>query len=218
VIAALLIEGIAAFRDARGTSERRVMLGLDRGLFVNTLLLGAAVTLLGMIVPELSGISAATDRAMGDEPSDLILTWPVLPALVVALAVVTAGTIWRGPQLTGGLVRLLRGQSTLMGAAIWIYLATAAGIVISLAVMASDLVLGLASLALPPAIGWVSLGVSLLGFVASLSISAQLALHVFPFAGHRRALVFTILWAGAALLLLAAIWIPVYALLGGSSS
>jgi hypothetical protein len=160
VIAALFSEGLSALRSARGTTQLRLMKGLEREQFVNSLIFGAGIMVLSIIVPELSGASLATDKALGSEPSDLMLTWPMLPSMVAAIGIVTALLIWRGPQVTDGLVRLVGGQSTSMDAAIWIYLATVAGIVISLGAMFADLVLGLVSTMSPTLIGWISLGVS----------------------------------------------------------
>ncbi|MGL5361505.1 MAG: hypothetical protein ACRDBH_01400 [Bosea sp. (in: a-proteobacteria)] len=218
MIGALLSEGVSALRDARAASERRVASGLDRSLFINVLLAGAVVTLASMIVPELSGISSTTDRMMGDEPSAFMLTWPILPSMTAALALVTMALVLQGPRFTRWLSLKLGGQSDLMDAAIWIYLASLAGIVISLGIIAIDAILGLASMVLPPSIGWVSIAAALIGFIATLTVCAQLAQHLFRLPSYRRRLAFAALWIGGWVLLFIAIWLPIYLLLGGPTS
>lgn len=218
MIAALLSEGVAVLRDARGATERRILSGLERDTFVKTMLFGALVTVSSVIVPELTGVSAAADRAMGDEPSDLMLSWPMFPAMIAAILGVTAAIIWRGPQFTNRLAQLFGGNSTLMGGAFWLHLATLGGVVISLAVMASDVVLGLALPMLPVSAGWVSLGVSLLSLIVSVAVSTQVAQHLFQISNQTRGLVFVIVWFALSLLLLSGIWFVVYGFLGGPVS
>lgn len=217
MIAALLSEGTTALRDAEGTTARRMKQGLERPHFIIAFVVASVVTMMGLIVPELSGISEAMDRAMSDEPSSFMLTWPMFLSGSISIAALTALTIWRGPQLAHWLANKLGGQSDLMGAAIWIYLATAASIVISLVIMLTDIILGLAVTVLPPAIGWVSLGISLIGLLVTLSVSAQLAQNIFQFASHLRGLTFTMFWLSAALFLLMAIWVVFYAMFGGGT-
>lgn len=216
VIVALLREGISVLRDAKGTAEQRKTLGLERTQFVNCMLFGCVVTLLSIVVPELSGMSAAMDRAMGDEPSDVMLKWPMLPTVAAALAALTALAIWKGPFLTDWLARRFGGRSSLMSAAIWLYLATAAGIVISLAIAIFDLAAGLASNVLPASIGYLSLAISLATIIVTLAISAVLAQHLLGLVGRMRSLLFTTTWLVGCFVIALAVWAPLYALLGGA--
>jgi hypothetical protein len=218
MIAGLLSEGVWALRDARGASEQRRQLGLERDQFVRCMLVGGFVTFAGVLVPELSGISAAMDTAMGDEPSDLMLSWPMPLALGASIAIVTALVIWKGPNLTEWLARRFGSQASLMDAAIWLYLATAAATVVALAIAAFDLVAGLASSALPASIGQIALAVALVSLVVSLAISAVLAQHLLGLAGRLRSLAFTTVWLAGCLAAGLAMLMPLYALLGGEFS
>ncbi|MGL4974020.1 MAG: hypothetical protein ACRC56_01905 [Bosea sp. (in: a-proteobacteria)] len=218
MIGALLTEGISALRDARGTTESRMQLGLERSKFIWAMVFGATVTVLSIVVYELTGVSAATDRALGEEPSDFMLSWPIFPAMIAGIAAVTAAIIWLGPQFTSGLARLFGGDPTPIGGAVWIYLAALAGCVLSVAIMPIDVVLGLAFPAPSATAGWVSLALMLLSLIASLAVCTQVAQHVFGIRNQTRSLVFVILWLVLSLLLLSAIWFAVYGLLGGPAS
>lgn len=217
MIAALLSEGVFALRDAHGASVSRNARGLERTEFVNCMLVGGGVTFVSVLVPEISGISALTDRALGDEPSNLMLTWPMLPTLAAAIAIITVLIIWRGPQFTDWLARRFGGTATLMKAAIWLHLATAAAILISLAIAMVDLVLGLSSSLLPTSAGYLSLAISLVSLIATLAISAVLAQNLLELTGRWRSLLFSATWLLAILIVAVAIWTPLYALLGGGT-
>lgn len=218
MITALLNEGIWALRNAESASAHRVAIGLERSQFVNCMLVGGLVTFASVVVPELSGISAVTDRALGDEPSGVVLTWPMLPAMAAGIAGVTALIIWRGPQLTDRLARVFGGTSTPMKAAMWLYLATAASIVISLAIALVDLVLGLFSSLLPASVGYLSLTISLVSLVVSLAVSAVLAQKLLATAGRWRSTAFSGTWLLAVLIAAIAVCTVLYGLLGGGTN
>jgi hypothetical protein len=211
----LLAEGHAAVLNARMTSDRRMAAGLERARFVNAIFLGGVLTWIGMYVSELSGVSAAMDRSMGDEPSWLFLTWPMFGSSVIALSVVTALILWKGPAVASRLSRLVGGQSGAMDAAIWIYLSTLASGVIALAVIALDLAFGLLLQILPDATGWVPLIIAFVSLFATLVISAHLAENVLAIGGRVRSLLFTCLWLALMLLVVIAVWAPLYAAFGG---
>jgi hypothetical protein len=218
VIAALLSDGIWALRDPISASLARRSRGLERPAFVNSMVTAAIVTFVSVMVPEISGMSAAIDRAMGDEPSTLMLTWPMMASLAIAMAMLTMLTIWKGPAAANWLARRFGAQGSLLDAAIWMYLATAATIIISLGLMFFDLVGGLASAVLPNSLGYVSLALSLVSLIASFAVSAVLARHLLNVAGHVRSLLFTATWLMACIVVCVAVWAPLYGLFGGGLS
>ncbi len=215
MIAVLLSDGIWALRDAKGASVAKLARGLERAEFVNCMLAGAVVTLVSVIVPEMSGMSAVIDRAMGEEPSSLMLTWPMLASFAIAITSLTALVVWKGPFATDWLARRFGSQGSLMDAAIWLYLATAATIIISLVLAVFDLVAGLASAVLPSSLGYVSLALSLVSLIASFAISAVLAQHLLALTGSLRSLLFTTSWLFACIAVCVAVWAPLYGLFGG---
>lgn len=217
-MAALVSEGVFALRASREAGEWRAANGLQRPEFVNCMLLGAVVTIISIIVPELSGLSAMTDRALGDEPSNVMLAWPMLPTMIFAIAAGAALVIWRGPQATGWLARQFGGAPTPMQAAIWLHLAAAASIVISLAIAVVDLVLGLAGGGLPDGVGLLSLALSLASLVILLTVMSVLAQNILGIAGRRRGILFSLLWVFGILAVTSAVWTVTYALLGGGAS
>ena len=218
MIATLLSEGIWALRDAKGASLARRAHGLERAEFVNCMVAGAVVTFVSVMVPEMSGMSAVIDRAMGDEPSSLMLTWPMLASLSLGMVSLTALIIWKGPFLTNWLARRFGTRGSLMDAAMWLYLATAATIVVSLGLTAFDLVAGLASAVLPSSLGYVSLALSLASLMASFAISAVLAQHLLDLTGSLRSLLFTTIWLFGCIAVCVAVWAPLYGLFGGGTS
>jgi hypothetical protein len=218
VITELLSDGISTLRDARGTAERRMALGLKRRQFVISMIAGAAIMLLSLIVPELLGVSQLTDKALGNDASDLFSGWSILPSILGVTCVVTALVIWRGPYVTNALALLFGGQSISQDATTWIYLTTVSGIVISVAMMLIDVVLGMASGLAPVAVGWISLVVAFLVPILSLAITTQMAQTVLRIGSLRRSLVFVAAWVGCAVLLVTPIWLLIYGLLGGLAS
>lgn len=218
MIATLLSDGIWALRDAKAASAARRARGLERAEFVNCMVLGAFVTFVSVLVPEMSGMSAVIDRAMGEEPSSLMLTWPVLASLTPALASLTALVIWKGPFVTDWLARRFGSKGSLMDAAIWLYLATSATIIISVGLMIFDLVAGVASDVLPSSLGYVSLSLSLVSLIASFAVSAVLAQHLLGLIGSLRSLLFTTSWLCGCIAACVAVWAPLYGLFGGGTS
>jgi hypothetical protein len=218
LITALMYEGFLALRDARGTATWRGANGLERAEFVNCMIIGGVVTIIGLIVPELSGMSAINDRALGGEPTDLMLTWPMFPALTITVALMTMVVIWRGPLVTAWIARGFGAAPTPMQAAIWLYLATAASIVVSLVLSASDLFFGLASDWLPGGIAYLSLLMSLLGLVALLAVMAVLAQRVLALDGPWRGILFSAAWSVLVLVATLALLAVLHTMLGEGAS
>ncbi|MGL4439863.1 MAG: hypothetical protein ACRCUE_11355 [Bosea sp. (in: a-proteobacteria)] len=214
----MLSDGIWALRDAKGASIARRARGLERAEFVNCMVAGAVVTFVSVMVPEVSGMSTVIDRAMGDEPSGLMLTWPMVASLSLGMASLTALIIWKGPIVTDWLARRFGAKGSLLDAAMWLYLATAATIIISLGLTAFDLVAGLASAVLPSSLGYVSLAISLVSLIASFAISAALAQHLLDLTGSLRSLLFTTSWLCGCIAVCVAVWAPLYGLFGGGTS
>jgi hypothetical protein len=218
VIATLLSDGIWALRDARGAGIARHARGLERAEFTNCMVVGGVVTVIGIMAPEISGLSAVIDRSLGDEPSSVMLVWPMLPAIAAAVGAMTALLIWKGPNMTDWLARRFGGQSSLMSAALWLYLATAAAIVITLGLASFDLVAGFLASYLPDGLGIISLVVSLGSLIVSLAICGVLAQSLLDVKGSTRSLIFSAVWLIGCLVAAAAVWAPVYSILGGTLS
>ncbi len=109
-------------------------------------------------------------------------------------AVPTALILWRGPAIAAWLSPRLGGSRDAFAAAVWIYLATAASLVVTIGVAVLDLIAGVIALASPTLAGGLAWLVALVGTLAVLASASALARSVLAVPGPVRALTLTVAW------------------------
>jgi hypothetical protein len=195
MISAILADGISVFSHSGNAARRVLDAGVSRELFIRTMLVAAAFAAVEMFVPEINGVSAAMDKVTGTSPDDFsLLAWPGFATLIVVIAAPIMFVLWRGPAVAAWLAARLGGQGGLQAAAVWIYLATAASIVVSIAVTAGDVIAGVILVASQSVAGWFAWTVALVGLLAILSSSSALARTLFAITTPARSLTMTIIW------------------------
>ncbi len=86
MLSAMLADGISVFAHPGHTARRRLDSGLSQPLFARTLIVTAVASVVGLLLPEINGVSAAMDQISGSSRmSSVCSRRPGLAVVVITM-------------------------------------------------------------------------------------------------------------------------------------